>query len=55
LVDRTGVSPSEIVDIFVGSVNRQCSSGLQAVAIKDGFYDIGISVGLEFTTANPMA
>ncbi|KAJ0035169.1 hypothetical protein Pint_25324 [Pistacia integerrima] len=42
------------------TVNRQCSSGLQAVAdvaaaIKAGFYDIGIGAGLESMTANPMA
>ena len=41
-------------------VNRQCSSGLQAVAdvaaaIKAGFYEIGIGAGLESMTANPMA
>ncbi|KAJ8450649.1 hypothetical protein Cgig2_020286 [Carnegiea gigantea] len=41
-------------------VNRQCSSGLQAVAdvaaaIKAGFYDIGIGAGLESMTANQMA
>ncbi|XP_010556945.1 PREDICTED: LOW QUALITY PROTEIN: 3-ketoacyl-CoA thiolase 2, peroxisomal-like [Tarenaya hassleriana] len=44
----------------VRTVNRQCSSGLQAVAdvaaaIKAGFYDIGIGAGLESMTANPMA
>ncbi|KAL8161792.1 hypothetical protein V2J09_013281 [Rumex salicifolius] len=46
----------------VRTVNRQCSSGLQAVAdvaaaIKSGFYDIGIGIGagLESMTANPMA
>ncbi|KAH0930226.1 LOW QUALITY PROTEIN: hypothetical protein HID58_015953 [Brassica napus] len=42
------------------TVNRQCSSGLQAVAdvaaaIKAGFYDIGIGAGLESMTTNPMA
>ncbi|XP_010935683.1 3-ketoacyl-CoA thiolase 2, peroxisomal [Elaeis guineensis] len=41
----------------VRTVNRQCSSGLQAVAdvaasIKAGFYDIGIGAGLESMTAN---
>ncbi|GKF24788.1 3-ketoacyl-CoA thiolase 2, peroxisomal, partial [Tanacetum coccineum] len=46
--------------IPVRTVNRQCSSGLQAVvdvaaAIKAGFYDIGIGAGLESMTANPMA
>lgn len=44
----------------VRTVNRQCSSGLQAVAdvaaaIKSGFYEIGIGAGLESMTANPMA
>ena len=50
--------PSETVP--VRTVNRQCSSGLQAVAdvvaaIKAGFYDIGIGAGLESMTVNPMA
>ncbi|KAI5066059.1 hypothetical protein GOP47_0018683 [Adiantum capillus-veneris] len=40
----------------VRTVNRQCSSGLQAVAdvaasIKAGFYDIGIGAGFESMTA----
>ncbi|XP_020259990.1 3-ketoacyl-CoA thiolase 2, peroxisomal-like [Asparagus officinalis] len=39
------------------TVNRQCSSGLQAVAdvaaaIKAGFYDIGIGAGLESMSAD---
>ncbi|XP_058198643.1 3-ketoacyl CoA thiolase 1, peroxisomal-like isoform X2 [Rhododendron vialii] len=39
------------------TVNRQCSSGLQAVAdvaayIKAGFYDIGIGAGVESMTVN---
>ncbi|CAI0393944.1 unnamed protein product [Linum tenue] len=39
----------------IRTVNRQCSSGLQAVAdvagsIKAGFYDIGIGAGLECMT-----
>ncbi|KAH7690624.1 Thiolase protein [Dioscorea alata] len=39
------------------TVNRQCSSGLQAVAdvaasIKAGFYDIGIGAGLESMSTN---
>ncbi|XP_020094648.1 3-ketoacyl-CoA thiolase 2, peroxisomal-like [Ananas comosus] len=39
------------------TVNRQCSSGLQAVAdvaaaIRAGFYDIGIAAGLESMTVN---
>ncbi|EMS48058.1 3-ketoacyl-CoA thiolase 2, peroxisomal [Triticum urartu] len=41
----------------VRTVNRQCSSGLQAVAdvaaaIKAGFYDIGIGAGLESMSVN---
>ncbi|XP_022138475.1 3-ketoacyl-CoA thiolase 2, peroxisomal-like [Momordica charantia] len=44
----------------VRTVNRQCSSGLQAVAdvaaaIRAGFYDIGIGAGLESMTVNPMS
>ncbi|XP_038712924.1 3-ketoacyl CoA thiolase 1, peroxisomal-like [Tripterygium wilfordii] len=44
----------------IRTVNRQCSSGLQAVAdvaacIKAGFYDIGIGAGLEYMTANPIS
>lgn len=43
----------------VRTVNRQCSSGLQAVAdvaasIKSGFYDVGIAAGVETMTSNPM-
>nr|AYQ58342.1 3-ketoacyl-CoA thiolase 2 [Camellia sinensis] len=41
----------------IRTVNRQCSSGLQAVAdvaasIRAGFYDIGIGAGLESMTAD---
>lgn len=44
----------------IRTVNRQCSSGLQAVAdvaaaIKAGFYDIGIGAGLESMTMNTVA
>eukprot|EP00245_Coleochaete_scutata_P001585 TRINITY_DN11965_c0_g1_i2.p1 TRINITY_DN11965_c0_g1~~TRINITY_DN11965_c0_g1_i2.p1 ORF type:complete len:461 (+),score=105.87 TRINITY_DN11965_c0_g1_i2:173-1555(+) len=44
----------------VRTVNRQCSSGLQAVAdvasaIIAGYYDIGIGAGLESMSINPMA
>jgi acetyl-CoA acyltransferase 1 len=44
----------------IRTVNRQCSSGLQAVAdvvaaIKAGFYDIGIGAGLESMSVNPMS
>lgn len=41
------------------TVNRQCSSGLQAIAnvaaaIKAGFYDIGIAGGVETMSLNGM-
>ncbi len=44
----------------VRTVNRQCSSGLQAIAdvaaaIKAGFYTIGLAAGVETMSANPMA
>nr|QSL78013.1 3-ketoacyl-CoA thiolase like chloroplastic [Nigella sativa] len=44
--------------VAIRTVNRQCSSGLQAVAdvaasIKAGYYDIGIAAGLESMTATP--
>jgi len=44
----------------VHTVNRQCSSGLQAIAsvaasIKAGYYTIGIAGGVESMSANPMA
>jgi acetyl-CoA acyltransferase 1 len=44
----------------VQTVNRQCSSGLQAIAsvaaaIKAGMYTIGIAGGVESMTTNPMA
>ncbi|EXC24165.1 3-ketoacyl-CoA thiolase 2 [Morus notabilis] len=44
----------------VRTVNRQCSSGLQAVAdiaasIKAGYYDIGIGAGVECMTIDSMA
>eukprot|EP01025_Chloroclados_australasicus_P044196 TRINITY_DN47692_c0_g1_i1.p1 TRINITY_DN47692_c0_g1~~TRINITY_DN47692_c0_g1_i1.p1 ORF type:complete len:192 (-),score=25.61 TRINITY_DN47692_c0_g1_i1:12-587(-) len=43
----------------VHTVNRQCSSGLQAIAsvaaaIKAGYYTIGLAGGVESMTANPM-
>ncbi|CAA0815261.1 3-ketoacyl-CoA thiolase 2- peroxisomal [Striga hermonthica] len=43
----------------IRTVNRQCSSGLQAVAdvaafIKAGYYDIGIGAGLESMTVDNM-
>eukprot|EP00740_Mantoniella_antarctica_P005397 CAMPEP_0181361596 /NCGR_PEP_ID=MMETSP1106-20121128/7408_1 /TAXON_ID=81844 /ORGANISM="Mantoniella antarctica, Strain SL-175" /LENGTH=425 /DNA_ID=CAMNT_0023475195 /DNA_START=366 /DNA_END=1643 /DNA_ORIENTATION=+ len=46
-------------EVPVCTVNRQCSSGLQAVAnvasaIQAGFYDVGIAAGVETMTANPM-
>lgn len=88
-LERTGVEPSAIGDIVIGSVlgpssqraneariasffagipeevpvytvNRQCSSGLQAIAdvaaaIKSGFYTIGLAGGVETMSSNPMA
>ncbi|PSC76644.1 3-ketoacyl-thiolase peroxisomal [Micractinium conductrix] len=44
----------------VHTVNRQCSSGLQAIAqvaasIRAGFYTVGIAGGVESMTTNPMA
>ncbi|KAK9811276.1 hypothetical protein WJX72_001035 [[Myrmecia] bisecta] len=44
----------------VRTVNRQCSSGLQAVAdvaaaIKAGFYTVGLGCGVESMSLNPMA
>lgn len=44
----------------IRTVNRQCSSGLQAVAdvaaaIKAGYYNIGIGAGLESMTKNQVA
>ncbi|KAL5702542.1 acetyl-CoA C-acyltransferase [Ranunculus cassubicifolius] len=44
----------------IRTVNRQCSSGLQAVAdvaasIRAGFYDIGIGAGVESMSVNPMS
>ncbi len=43
----------------VTTVNRQCSSGLQAIAnvaasIKAGFYDIAIAGGVESMSTNSM-
>mmetsp|Transcript_3403 Transcript_3403/g.8436 ORF Transcript_3403/g.8436 Transcript_3403/m.8436 type:complete len:378 (+) Transcript_3403:342-1475(+) len=88
VLDRTGINPSEVGDIVIGSVlgsgsqranecriamfyagfpqevpirvvNRQCSSGLQAIAdvaasIRCGYYDIGIAGGVETMSTNPM-
>uniref|UniRef100_A0A7S2Z6C0 acetyl-CoA C-acyltransferase n=1 Tax=Chloropicon laureae TaxID=464258 RepID=A0A7S2Z6C0_9CHLO len=47
-------------EVPVRVVNRQCSSGLQAIAdvvasIKSGYYDIGIAGGIETMTKNPMS
>ncbi|GFR42599.1 hypothetical protein Agub_g3530 [Astrephomene gubernaculifera] len=44
----------------VRTVNRQCSSGLQAIAdvaaaIKAGFYTVGLAGGVETMSSNPMA
>ncbi|KDD73648.1 beta-ketoacyl-ACP synthase, partial [Helicosporidium sp. ATCC 50920] len=43
----------------VHTVNRQCSSGLQAIAsvaaaIKSGYYSVGIAGGVETMSADPM-
>jgi len=47
-------------EVPVRVVNRQCSSGLQAIAdvvasIRSGYYDIGIAGGIETMSSNPMA
>ena len=47
------------VKVPVRTVNRQCSSGLQACAdvasaIKAGFYEVGIAAGVETMSKNPM-
>lgn len=80
VIDRSGIDPSQVNDIAVGSVlppgggatefraaalvagfpestavkslNRQCSSGLQAIvdianALKSGMIDVGIGAGVE--------
>lgn len=44
----------------VRTVNRQCSSGLQAIAdvaaaISAGFYSVGLAAGVETMSLNPMA
>ena len=57
-MDALNVGFPEIVPIR--TVNRKCSFEFQViidvvVAIKIGFYDIGIEVGLESMTTNPMA
>lgn len=44
----------------VHTVNRQCSSGLQAIAsvaasIRAGFYTVGLAGGVETMSSNPMA
>jgi len=47
-------------EVSVYTVNRQCSSGLQAIAnvvsaIRSGEYDVGIGGGVESMSLNPMA
>lgn len=47
-------------EVPVRTVNRQCSSGLQAIAdvaaaIKAGFYTVGLAGGVETMSSNPMA
>jgi acetyl-CoA acyltransferase 1 len=46
-------------EVPVHTCNRQCSSGLQAIAtvaasIKAGYYDIGVAGGVEVMSKNPM-
>jgi len=46
-------------EVPLHAINRQCSSGLQAVAtvaanIKSGFYDMGIGAGVESMSVNNM-
>eukprot|EP01102_Stenamoeba_stenopodia_P003723 TRINITY_DN13878_c0_g1_i1.p1 TRINITY_DN13878_c0_g1~~TRINITY_DN13878_c0_g1_i1.p1 ORF type:complete len:419 (-),score=114.51 TRINITY_DN13878_c0_g1_i1:98-1354(-) len=46
-------------EVPVHTCNRQCSSGLQAIAtvasaIKAGYYDVGIAGGVELMSKNPM-
>merc|ERR1711907_95843 len=46
-------------DVPLQAINRQCSSGLQAVAsiaggIQAGYYDIGMAAGVESMTTNSM-
>jgi len=89
VLSQTGVEPSAIGDVVIGSVlgpssqraneariamffagmpeevpvrtvNRQCSSGLQAIAdvaaaIRAGYYTIGLAGGVETMSSNPMA
>ncbi|WIA37193.1 hypothetical protein OEZ86_014146 [Tetradesmus obliquus] len=47
-------------EVPVRTVNRQCSSGLQAIAdvaaaIKAGYYSVGLAAGVETMSSNPMA
>lgn len=47
-------------EVPVRTVNRQCSSGLQAIAdvaaaIKAGYYAVGLAAGVETMSSNPMA
>lgn len=47
-------------EVPVRTINRQCSSGLQAIAdvaaaIKAGFYTVGLAAGVETMSSNPMA
>jgi len=46
-------------EVPVHTCNRQCSSGLQAIAtvaasIKAGYYDVGLAGGVELMSKNPM-
>ncbi|KAL6761749.1 Thiolase, N-terminal domain-containing protein [Haematococcus lacustris] len=47
-------------EVPVRTVNRQCSSGLQAIAdvaaaIRAGFYTVGLAAGVETMSSTPMA
>ncbi|KAI3469937.1 hypothetical protein Pfo_026600 [Paulownia fortunei] len=60
LIEKTTFYAGFPETVPVRTVNRQCSSGLQAIAdvaaaIKAGFYDIGIGAGLESMTTNHTA
>ncbi|KAJ5665849.1 uncharacterized protein N7477_008297 [Penicillium maclennaniae] len=59
VIKKSGIDPSAVEDVAVGSVlppavalNRQCSSGLQAIvdianAVQSGMIEVGIGAGVE--------
>lgn len=64
----TGATQVRVASLLAGfpeevpctTVNRQCSSGLQAIAnvagaIKAGYYEMGVAGGVESMSANPMS